>query len=128
MTTELLSAATPAPLIVEPRCRICRDPSIRDEVDALLAWRGAPVRAKGKVRCITLAEIYRSLEHLNSLRRVGDRLTYTSLWNHTRRHFLIDGVMARVDARLQRDLQRLSEPCRTISGPDRRLGDGGLRR
>lgn len=42
----------------EPRCRICRDESVRVDVNELLDWRGVPIpREGGKTHRITLTEI-----------------------------------------------------------------------
>jgi hypothetical protein len=50
----------------EPRCRICRDESVRILVNELLDWRGVPIfLGRGKVHRITLTEIMRDLEALN---------------------------------------------------------------
>jgi hypothetical protein len=50
----------------EPRCRICRDETVRILVNELLDWRGVPViRGRGKIHRITLTEILRDLAPLN---------------------------------------------------------------
>lgn len=109
-------AEAAAGLLPESRCRICRDPRIRRIVDELLSWRGAPVRVGTRFRCITLAEVHRRLAPINADRGLGDQISYTSLWNHRWRHYEVDGVMARVDARLLKHLQRLSAPDRGTIG------------
>lgn len=73
--------------------------------------------ANGRTRCITLVEVHRRLEPLNAGRRACDRITYTSLWNHSRRHYSAEGLMARVAARIQKDLRGLSEPRGGVNGP-----------
>jgi hypothetical protein len=79
----------------EPRCRICRDESVRVAVNELLDWRGVPIfRQDGKAHGITLAEILAQLEPLNNGREKGDRITYTTLWNHYRRHYSLAGKIA----------------------------------
>ena len=44
----------------EPRCRICRDETVRVLVNKLLDWHGVPIiRGGGKTHRITLTEILR---------------------------------------------------------------------
>ena len=72
----------------EPRCRICRDETVRVVVNQLLDWRGVPViLGRGKIHRITLTEILRSVETLNEGRDARDRITYDSLWIHAQRHY-----------------------------------------
>ena len=41
----------------EPRCRICRDESVRVLVNKLLDWQGAPIiLGRGKTHLVTYAE------------------------------------------------------------------------
>ena len=79
----------------EPRCRVCRDETVRVVVNGLLDWRGVPViREGGKTHRITLTEILRSLEPLNEDRDMRDRISYDSLWIHAKRHYDVAGVAA----------------------------------
>jgi hypothetical protein len=50
----------------EPRCRICRDETVRVLVNKLLDWHGAPlILGRGKTHVVTYADILRDLEPLN---------------------------------------------------------------
>ncbi len=72
----------------EPRCRVCRDETVRVVVNKLLDWRGVPIIRKGrKAHRITLTEIPRSLEPLNEGRDQRDQITYDNLWVHGKRHY-----------------------------------------
>ena len=87
----------------ESRCRVCREPCMRRVVDELLSWRGVPVPLGGsRFRTVKLAEIHR---HLNDSRGAGDRVTYTSLWNHARRHYGVGRALARADTQFQKQVQ-----------------------
>jgi hypothetical protein len=77
----------------EPRCRICRDETVRILVNELLDWRGVPViRGRGKIHRITLTEILRDLAPLNEGRDKRDQITYDSLWIHFQRHYSLAGM------------------------------------
>ena len=90
----------------EPRCRICRDEGLRVLVNELLDWRGVPIiLGRGKTHRITYADILRDLEPLNEGREKSDRLSYSSLWVHAKRHYDIAGVAAYWAARMNRDLR-----------------------
>jgi hypothetical protein len=79
----------------EPRCRICRDESVRVLVNKLLDWRGAPIiLGRGKTHMVTYADILRDLEPLNEARDKRDRITYDSLWVHAKRHYDLAGIAA----------------------------------
>ena len=66
----------------EPRCRICRDETVRILVNELLDWRGVPIILdRGKTHRITYADILHDLEPLNEGRGDRDRITYDSLWS-----------------------------------------------
>jgi hypothetical protein len=79
----------------ESRCRICRDETVRLFVNKLLDWRGAPIiLGLGKTHVITYADILRDLEPLNEGRDERDRITYSSLWVHAKRHYDLAGLMA----------------------------------
>jgi hypothetical protein len=53
MTTKLPREAVERK---EPRCRICRDESVRVRVNQLLEWRGAPIylSRRGKAHAVPL--------------------------------------------------------------------------
>ena len=69
----------------EPRCRICRDETVRVLVNELLDWHGAPIiLGCGKTHVVTYADILRDLEPLNEGREKKDRITYDSLWVHAK--------------------------------------------
>jgi len=79
----------------EPRCRICRDESIRLLVNSLLNWRGVPIPLGGrKTHVVTYADIVRTLQSINVGRDKRDQVSYSSLWVHARRHFDLDGISA----------------------------------
>jgi hypothetical protein len=91
----------------EPRCRVCRDPDVRRLVNDLLRWRGVPVFLEGgKTHRITYAEILRALEPINEVRDDRDRITYSSLWVHAKRHYDLDGVQAYWTAWFPREIHR----------------------
>ena len=72
----------------EPRCRICRDETVRVLVNKLLDWHGAPIiLGRGKTHVVTYADILRDLEPLNKGRDKRDRIAYDSLWVHAKRHY-----------------------------------------
>jgi hypothetical protein len=89
----------------EPRCRICRDETVRVLVNKLLDWRGAPIiLGRGKTHVVTYADILRDLEPLNKGRDKRNRITYDSLWVHAKRHYDLAGVTAYWRARLDKEL------------------------
>ena len=72
----------------EPRCRTCRDETVRIVVNELLDWHGVPVNlGRGKTHLVTYADILRDLAPLNEGRDDKHRITYESLWNHSQRHY-----------------------------------------
>lgn len=90
----------------EPRCRICRDETVRILVNELLDWHGAPIfLGRGKTHRVTYADILRDLEPLNKGRDKRDRITYDSLWVHAKRHYDIEGIAAYWSARMHRELR-----------------------
>jgi hypothetical protein len=93
--------------ITEPRCRICRDPDVRRLVNELLDWRGVPVILQGgnKTHRVTYTDILGMLEHLNAGRDDRDRITYSSLWIHAKRHYDLAGVAAYWGARMNREIR-----------------------
>ena len=89
----------------EPRCRICRDGTVRIFVNDLLDWRGVPIiLGRGKIHRVTLTEILRTLEPLNEGRDKRDRITYDSLWMHAKRHYDDAAVTAYWRARMHKQL------------------------
>ncbi len=83
---------------IEPRCRICRDEGIRNQVNELLKWHGVPIpMGGGKFHHVTYASILRYLEPLNADRDGNGRITYASLWVHAKRH--VDVVWTSADLR-----------------------------
>jgi hypothetical protein len=91
----------------EPRCRICRDESVRMLVNQLLDWRGVPTsfgqRTSHKV---TYADILRHLEPLNVGRDERDRITYDSLLVHAKRHCDPEALAVYWTARMPRELRK----------------------
>ena len=65
---------------LEPRCRICRNDSVRRKVNGLLAT-GA-----------SYAMVLRALGEDNAALDKGDRITIDSIRNHTARHFPVQNV------------------------------------
>ena len=65
MTTKLPREAVERK---EPRCRICRDESVRVRVNQLLDWHGAPIYLgrRGKAHAVTYVDILRELKPLNA--------------------------------------------------------------
>jgi hypothetical protein len=62
----------------EPRCRICRDETVRILVNELLDWHGAPIiLGGGKTHRITYADILRALNEGRD-----KRITYDSVNGH----------------------------------------------
>jgi hypothetical protein len=90
---------------VEPRCPICRQESVRVQVNQLLDWRGVPTTlGQRRSHKVTYADILRELEPLNEGRDPSDRITYDSLWNHAKRHYEIDGIATHLSSRMKREL------------------------
>ena len=91
----------------EPRCRICRDETVRVLVNELLDWHGAPIiLGRGTTHMVTYADILRDLEPLNKGRDKRDRITYDSLWVHAKRHYDLAGITAYWRARMQKELMK----------------------
>lgn len=63
---------------IEPRCRVCQNPSVRWPVNRMLAYG------------MTYRDILDSLEPVNATLPRNKRVTYRSLWMHTRTHFRAD--------------------------------------
>ena len=97
----------------EPRCRICRDETVRVVVNELLDWRGVPViLGRGKTHRITLTEILRDLEPLNEGRDKRDRITYDSLWVHAKRHYDLAGIAAYWRTRMYKEFKEFKKALR----------------
>jgi hypothetical protein len=97
----------------EPRCRICRDETVRVVVNELLDWRGVPsILGRGKTHRITLTEILRDLEPLNEGRAMRDRITYDSLWVHYKRHYDVGGVSAYWRTRMSKEFKEFKKTLR----------------
>ena len=76
----------------EPRCRICRDETVRSLANELLDLHGIPIiLGRGKIHRITLTDILRDLAPLNEGGDKRDRITYDSLWIHAKRHYGMSG-------------------------------------
>jgi hypothetical protein len=89
----------------EPRCRICRDETLRVLVNRLLDWHGAPIiLGRGKTHVVTYADILRDLEPVNKGRAEGERITYACLWTHAKRHYDLAGITAYWRARMHKEL------------------------
>jgi len=98
----------------EPRCRICRDESVRSLVNDLLDWRGTPIiRGRGKTHRVSYADILRHLAPLNEGRDRRDRITYDSLWNHAKRHYDVIGTTAYFMAQVDKMLRDAFDSSRT---------------
>ena len=103
----------------EPRCRICRDESVRVLVNELLDWQGAPIiLGRGKTHLVSYADILRDLEPLNEGRDKRDRITYDSLWIHAKRHYDLAGIAAYWRARMHKGADEC--PTRITVRPDGR--------
>ena len=97
----------------EPRCRICRDETVRILVNELLDWRGVPVILEGgRTHLITLTEILRDLEPLNEGRDKRHRITYDSLWVHAKRHYDLAGIAAYWRTRMSKEFKEFKKALR----------------
>ena len=97
----------------EPRCRICRDETVRIVVNELLDWRGVPViRGRGKTHLVTYADILRDLEPLNEGRDERDRITYDSLWIHAKRRYDLAGTAAYWRTRMSKEFKEFKDALR----------------
>jgi hypothetical protein len=110
LTSTMTRVTEPARADVEvrePRCRICRDETVRVVVNELLDLRGAPAIVVGgnRGRWITYTDILGMLEPLNEGRDNGDRITYDSLWIHAKRHYDLDGIAAYWESQMVKDLR-----------------------
>jgi hypothetical protein len=92
----------------EPRCRICRDEDVRVLVNALLDWRGIPAHfGTGKAHVVTYTDILRELEPVNKVRDKKNRITYSSLRVHAKRHYELAGIMDYWEARLDKEMKNV---------------------
>ena len=97
----------------EPRCRICRDETVRVVVNELLDWRGVPIiLGRGKTHLDHLREILRDLEPLNEGRDKRDRITYDSLWVHAKRHYDLAGIAAYWRTRMSKEFKEFKKALR----------------
>ncbi|MGA7054192.1 MAG: hypothetical protein WBZ37_23565 [Mycobacterium sp.] len=97
----------------EPRCRICRDESVRVAVNELLDWRDIPIPREGaKTHRITLTEILAWLGPFNEGRDSRDQITYHSLWVHAKRHYDLAGIEAYWRARTQKEFKQFKKALR----------------
>ena len=97
----------------EPRCRICREESVRVVVNELLDWRGVPIIREGrKTHRITLTEILAWLEPLSEGGDQRDRINYDSLWIHAKRHYELAGLVAYWGAQMSREVNEFKESLR----------------
>ncbi len=79
---------------------------MRIPVNKLLDWHGVAVfREGGKTHATTYADILRVLDPLNEGRDKGGRITYDSLWIHTKRHYEIAGIAAYWSTRTYKELR-----------------------
>lgn len=61
---------------------------MRRLVNNLLRWRGTPIiNADGLVHVVNYSDILRSLEPHNRTLVARERITYDSLWVHSKRHY-----------------------------------------
>jgi hypothetical protein len=69
-------------------------------------WTGTVSRSscRGKTHVVTYTDILRDLEPLNEGRDKRDRITYSSLWVHAKRHYDLAGVTAYWRARMHEEL------------------------
>ena len=89
----------------EPRCRICRDETVRILVNKLLDWHGVPIiLGRGKTHRVTYADILRDLEPLKQGSDKKNRITYDSLRVHVKRHYDDAAVTAYWRARMHKEL------------------------
>ena len=97
----------------EPRCRICRDETVRVVVNELLDWRGVPIiLGRGKTHLVTYADILRDLEPLNEGRDERHRITYDSLWVHAKRHYDLAGIAAYWRTRMSKEFKEFKKALR----------------
>ena len=97
----------------EPRCRICRDETVRILVNELLDWRGVPINlGRGKTHLVTYADILRDLEPVNEGRDKRDQITYDCLWVHAKRHYDLAGIAAYWRTRMSKEFKEFKKALR----------------
>jgi hypothetical protein len=62
-------------------------------------------QVRGKKCVVTYASILRDLEPLNEGRDTGERITYSALWVHAKRHHDLDGIVDYWGARIYKELR-----------------------
>lgn len=102
--------------VAEPRCRVCRDPLVRRRVNDLLEERrlvnaminicGASTSTAAAPSKVSYTSILAELEPFNEGLAERDRVTYSSLWVHSRRHESPQGMVAHWAARADKELRR----------------------
>ncbi len=92
-------------LVIEPRCRVCRDPDIRRTVNKLLIWRGVPMLVGGRCRSVTYVDVVDALAPINHTLPEGRRITYSSLWVHAKRHYDANAAVGWWCTKLERELR-----------------------
>ena len=98
----------------EPRCRICRDETVRSLANELLDLRGIPIfLGRGRFHRITYAEILRDLAPLNEGRDQTDQISYHSLWVHAKRPCRDSGVPENPDVQRVQEGPAGITACRT---------------
>jgi hypothetical protein len=97
----------------EPRCRICRDETVRSLANELLDLRGIPIfLGRGRTHLVTYADILRDLAPLNEGRDKRDRITYDSLWIHAKRHYDLAGTAAYWRTRMSKEFKEFRKSLR----------------
>jgi len=92
----------------EPRCRICRDENVRVLVNELLDLRETSIiLGTGVTHVVTYADILRELEPVNKGRDKKNRITYSSLWAHAKRHYELAGILDYREARLDKEMKNV---------------------
>jgi len=78
-------------------------------------WSG--VRSSGRCRVrITYAEILRDLARFNEGRDKRDRIAYSSLWVHAKRHYDLAGQVAYRRTRTHKEFRKFKEALRGCRG------------
>jgi hypothetical protein len=97
----------------EPRCRICREESVRVLVNDLLDWHGVPIiLGRGKSHRVTYADILRALEFLNEGRDKREQISYDNVWVHAKRHYDLAGVSAYWRSRTSKEYTEFKKALR----------------
>jgi hypothetical protein len=97
----------------EPRCRVCREETVRVLVNDRLDWRGVPIiLGRGKTHRITLTEILRGLAPVNEGRDTRNQISYDSLWIHAQRDHDLAGIAAYWRTRTQKEFKEFKKALR----------------